>query len=172
MRNFDEAFVTVAEASKIAGVNPGTTRAWIQDGWLRLSRKDRRAKVPGATTLLSGRRVLQLAIAGAAVALGVHPKIACRTAFEFTDVGDETRDPGALFGEDGNPFTALMIYPNETCAVVKVDRKTSILDVFFPRDPVAAGQGTRQDLGWHILLDFIVEHVTIKLEKLAHEATP
>ena len=100
---FDTPLFTVAATSDIATIKPGTTRSWIQLGWLRLQKTDLAAHVPGATALLSHRRVLQTAIAAKLVAdLNMHPMIACNAAYQFTDLADDTDSPG---------FTRLPVVP-------------------------------------------------------------
>src|SRR5262245_24059595 len=166
MRDLDEALYTIANGSEIARLHPGTSASWFSKDWIKPSREDRPAKSRGATTMLSGRRVLQLAIAAEAVALGVHPKMACAAARHFTDLGDDVRVPGELFSEAGDPLTALVIYRNGTSAIVPAGGKKGVRlnDVFFPSDPVAAGKQSRYEAASVLMLDFIVKRVVREME--------
>jgi hypothetical protein len=177
MLGSDEAKYPVSVAAKIAaGMNVGTAGSWLQKKWIRLNKSDKRAKVAGATTLLSRRRVLQLAIAWRLAKAGLHPKIACAAAHSFTDLANSgeapgfDRDPGELFA---NAITSLVVYEDGSCAVVRIgedkDKKpTAFQQLHFP----AGGQTaqSRYDAATSIMLDRIVRDVKLALDEIDRRA--
>jgi hypothetical protein len=163
--DLDTAKFSLTEAASVAGIKPATGQSWIKRGWLKLARgKDKPAKVAGATTLLSFRRVLQMTIAARLVAMGTHPQVACKAAHGFTDFSSNLeapghdRDPGELFA---GASTALAVYSDGHSAVLRMDKKTSLENLFFP----LGGPASRYEQATALFLDFIVKHVTVELEK-------
>lgn len=160
---------TITTASKVAGLNPGTARSWLQNDWLTLSRKDIPANSPGATTLLSYNRVLLMAVSAKLVEMGMHPELACKAARSFTDFSNPleapgyNRNPGELF-EGRKIWTVLFAYVDGSSQVARVDSATPLQDIFFPTG--AAGMtGSRKEAAYVVMLDFIVKHVKTELER-------
>jgi hypothetical protein len=169
MSDLDKPKHPVAWASQVSQIDPGTGRSWVQKGWLKFQRRlDQRASSPGATTLISGRRVMQMAIAAALVRCGLHPVKACTAAYSFTDIYDaqeapgHRREPGELYA---GSMTVLAAYPDHedgTGVVMRLD-SARLQDVFWPlggNDIYVGQQGT----AIVVLLDPIVKHVMRALE--------
>ncbi|MGY8707001.1 hypothetical protein RAD16_14785 [Bradyrhizobium sp. 18BD] len=162
---FDAPLVPTSVGAEIANVNLFTAQSWVKKRWLLLNRrdKDRPASGRGATALLSARRVLQMAIAARLVELGMSPKAACNAAWTFSDRSNSLeapgyeRGPGELYG--AGALTALCVYGDGTAAVVRVDRKTPLEQVFFPNGSASVAGSARKEGAIVLLLDFIVKGV-------------
>ncbi|MHC2289170.1 hypothetical protein [Bradyrhizobium barranii] len=169
---FDAPLVPTSVGAEIANLKLFTAQSWIKKRWLLLKRreKDQPASGRGATALLSPRRVLQMAIAARLVELGVHPKAACNAAWYFSDRSNPLeapgyeRGPGELYG--GDALTALCAYRDGTAAVVRVDRRTPLEQLFFPIGSASAAGSGRKEGAIVLLLDFIVKGVAEQFDRL------
>jgi hypothetical protein len=164
MRDWDEAKYPTGFAATVWGVPVPTARHYVNE-YLWLTPNDRKAHVSGATTLLTGRRVLQGAI-GAELAPSFRTAaLSCEAAKYFTDFSNNleapghSRNPGELF--DG-ALTALAAYPNGEGVVIRVDG-ARLDQVFFPIGPLG-----RQIRVVILLLNPIFKRVEIALDKFDH----
>ena len=168
MRDLDEARYPTRFASKVWRVPNPTGKLYVNK-YLNLTPADRKAHVSGATTLLTGRRVLQGAI-GAEIATrfrtGAGP--ACQAATTFTDYPDPdesrkypNRNPAELFPKQ---FTALIAYPSGRGIVVWVD-EDPLSRIFFPHGGAGIELDRQQEGAWVLMLDLIVHRVTEELDK-------
>lgn len=169
---FDAPLVPTSVGAKIANVNLFTAQSWVKKRWLLLNRRknDQPASGRGAAALLSARRVLQMAIAARLVELGMSPDAACKAALHFSDRSNPLdapgyeRGPGELYG--GGALTALCTYRDGSAAVVRVDRKTPLEQVFFPIGTASVAGSGRKEGAIVLLLDFIVKGVAEQFARL------
>jgi len=177
MRDWDEPKYPISVSSAVAGQKLATGRAWYGDGWL-FSRKDQKARKPGATALVSGRSVLAHAIAARAVAaLSISPKLACKAARDFTDFSDPAdspgfkRQPGELFA---GSFTYLVVYPDSSTRIIRTggvevpkrNKQARKRETAIEKPTVESllfGIGQREGC-WVLPLDFIVKNVVDALD--------
>jgi hypothetical protein len=165
--DLDNPRYTVSQAAVVSGLTIPTGRSWIPHLWL--TEKDRKAAVAGATTLLTARRVLQMAIGAELAKRGVHPRLACHAALEFTDRADSygdpdipPRTPGELF-DAPDTWTDLIHY-DDGSAVVLPFGPADERDVLFPPGWVFKKVG-RQDWAGRLRLNSIVKHVIAELDQ-------
>src|SRR5690242_2356654 len=114
----DMPLMTIARAADLVGLGHRVARYWVQDGWIGWP-ADKIAAVAGATTLLTKRSVIAMGIAAELVRLGLHAQMACKAARTFTDLGDEKRNPGALFSKN---ITVLIAYATGEANVLPADK--------------------------------------------------
>jgi hypothetical protein len=173
----DNAWVTLSQACKIAGVKTSTARYWFGQGYIKWDQKDQPAAKAGATALLSERTVLALAIGTRLVATGIIPHRALVAAWTFTmvgsDDGEPTRYPGELYPPNLKAFTALALYHNGSSTIFPVsqfDDGVTLIDIFFPSGAV----GMMTSNGRHegvtlLLLDPIFQRVDNALDALRRD---
>lgn len=162
MIDLDQANIPVSEAAEIAQLGHRNARHWVTQGFIGSKKKgDNLAGVIGATTYLTGRSVLQMAIAARLVDMGMSPSQACHAAADFTHISDpldspgHSRDPGELY--EGSR-TWLVAYQDGHTRIVRT--KSQKLD------DLIVSQDTRRGF-WVLPLDFIVKAVVIALGKVA-----
>ena len=183
MPHWDEAKYPTAFAAKVWNVPVPTAKLYVKK-YLWLTPNDRKAHTSGATTLLTGRRVLQGAIgAHLAHSFRTGAAKACEAAKAFTDFSYESdapgfnRDPGELYA---GSLTCLAVYPDGQTRVIrtegvenkKFNTKTKKTEVVIEKptvEDITFGSGQRGAC-WLLPLDFIVKHVTIELDKFDSEA--
>ena len=110
--------ITVMQVAEWCRVSPNTLRSWMQAGTLIL--KDAELAPAGGTRLLTGRRVLQIAVMAELIRMGVAPGPASQHALAFSDFADDVvmpwaggleRDPGGLYRP--NAYSWLVAHPDE-----------------------------------------------------------
>jgi hypothetical protein len=159
----DQPIFTVAEAAEMAGIGSRTARTWISEGFIGW-RCDQLAAVAGATTILSVRSALAMAIAGKLTALGMSPGTACHAARSFTDTSNPLeapghhRDPGECFAD---PFTAIIVYDDGDSRVVRSKGRQLDEVLTLPN---------HRDGGRFLPVDFIVKKVVLAAQRKSRAA--
>lgn len=167
MIDLDEPRFTMSQVARATRGKANTIFSWFQRGHFALGKKDVQAE-NGLGHGISLRTALEV---GIAVELykqcDLHPAIGAKLAREFTQLGDDHRDPGELFPQDatGRVFTVLVVYPGlEHAKVVRMTPKTAMVDAFI------ADQYGRQTAATLIWLNFIDRDLRVALLQDGKEA--
>lgn len=135
--DLDSPQFTIAEASALAGLAIGTLRDYFQRGVFTLVGKDQSAPA-GGIRKLSGRRLMQIAVAAELIEMGVSPPTAARHALAFSDQGNgalpglaDERMPGELYP---NSYSWLVIRKGDYLGrVVQVKADLAAVSLIAPR---------------------------------------